>query len=195
MIARPAQIRCLASPIRQEIVDAIAATGPLSIADLAGHLGRAADGMYFHVRALARVGLLVEQSSVRRGKRFAAVYDVPARPLVIEKTPSQAKSIGRVVASALRLAGRDAHRALKDRTITTKGPDRTLSAGRVKGWLKAAERKRFNKLLDDLLTILRTARPGPDRELHAFTYVAAPAQISRRARNIEKEIDHDEMAK
>lgn len=191
MIVQPAQIRCLASPIRQEIVDAVAATGPLSIADLARHLGRAADGLYFHVRALARVGLLIEQSSVRRGKRFAAVFDVPARPLVIEKTPARATSIGRVVASALRLAARDTNRALKNRTISTQGPYRTLSAGRVKGWLSATDRKRINALLDELLMILRSARPGPGRLLHAFTYVSAPPQLSIRATRA-KENSHDE---
>ena len=187
MIDKPAQIRCLTSPIRQEIVDAIAASGAMSIADLARHLGRAADGLYFHVRALLRVGLLVEQSSIRRGKRFAAVYDVPARPLVIQQFPAQARSIGRVVASALRLAGRDANRALKDRSTSTKGPARTLSAGRVKGWLTETERKRLNVVLDELLSILRSAQPGPQRTLHAFTYVSAPAQISRRARTLTKE--------
>lgn len=191
MIDKPAQIRCLASPIRQEIVDAIAAGGPMSMSELARHLGRAADGLYFHVRALARVGLLVEQSSVRSGKRFAAVYDVPFRPLMIERSPRRAPSIARVIESALRLAGRDAGRALRNPKITTVGTKRELTAGRVKGWLTLDERKHVNVLLDEMLGILRSSRPGPDRELQAFTYVLAPAPPSRRAARLSKEKNNE----
>jgi DNA-binding transcriptional ArsR family regulator len=181
-ITAPAQIRALSSPTRQEIVDVIAAAGPLAIGELARLLGRAADGLYFHVRTLARVGLLVEHDSQRRGRRFAATYDVPFRPLVIQAQPNRAKAVGRVLQSALRLAGRDVERALKRRDVRTVGPSRTLAAGRVKGWLSPPELRRVNALLDEILKILRSARPGPGRTLHSITYASAPVPLSRRAK-------------
>ena len=58
-IADVGQIRALASSIRQDIVDTVAATGPCSVADVARTLGRPADGLYYHVKHLLGAGLLV----------------------------------------------------------------------------------------------------------------------------------------
>ena len=65
-IAEPRQIRALASSTRQDIVDTIAAIGPCSVAELARALGRSADGLYYHIRVLTRVGLLVAREVISR---------------------------------------------------------------------------------------------------------------------------------
>src|SRR3954463_6659873 len=59
-IADARQIRALASPIRQDILDAVTAIGPCSVAQLAVALGKPADGLYYHIRRLLDVGLLME---------------------------------------------------------------------------------------------------------------------------------------
>lgn len=57
----PAQVRLLSSPVRQEMVDTLAALGgEAGVANLADQLGRPADGLYYHLRALVLGGLVEE---------------------------------------------------------------------------------------------------------------------------------------
>src|SRR5262245_46892405 len=46
VVSRADQLRALRSPLRQEIIDAVAASGPRSVAELAEILGRPADALY-----------------------------------------------------------------------------------------------------------------------------------------------------
>ena len=62
-IAEPRQIRALASPVRQDILDAVVAIGPCTVAELAAALGKPPDAMYYHIRRLLAVRLLVEVAS------------------------------------------------------------------------------------------------------------------------------------
>ena len=68
LITRLAQIRALASPVRQEIIDAVSAMGPVSIAELARTLGRRPSALYFHFAKLEKLGFVVRRrpGSVRR---------------------------------------------------------------------------------------------------------------------------------
>src|SRR6187402_212726 len=84
------QIEALASGARQELVDALQTLGPCSIADLGAHLGRASDSLYYHVRLLARAGLVVERGSRRSGARDEALWDVPGR-LALDVEPRTAR--------------------------------------------------------------------------------------------------------
>ncbi|HYV40165.1 MAG TPA: helix-turn-helix domain-containing protein, partial [Thermoanaerobaculia bacterium] len=58
-ITRPDQLAALASPVRQEIVDVLAGMPRAPIAAIAAALGRPANGLYYHVRELVRVGLVL----------------------------------------------------------------------------------------------------------------------------------------
>ena len=71
-ICRKDQIRCLMSQVRQEIVDVVEALGTCSIGEIAEQLGRSADGLYYHVKALVKVDLL-EERGVRPGGRIFTV--------------------------------------------------------------------------------------------------------------------------
>jgi predicted ArsR family transcriptional regulator len=116
-IRRKEQLAAVVSPVRQEIVDALAAAGPSSAAQLADRLGRPADALYHHLRVLMRSGLVVEHSrrrtayrteaiyaTVRMARRFQADFDVRAR--------GSLDAWERAVATLLRLGIRDFRRAL-----------------------------------------------------------------------------------
>lgn len=183
LVRSRAQLRALVSPARQEIVDALVAAGPCSIADLAAHTGRAPDSLYFHVRRLITVGLVLERDARSTGRRPASVYDVPGRPISITYPAlSGLSELPAVVSSALRLADRDFSRAFAAGTAVLEGSARTLWGGRAKGWAGPREVEEINRLIARLLEIVHSGRPGEGRAPLSLTFVLAPVRTGRRAR-------------
>jgi hypothetical protein len=180
-IETPAQLRSLASPVRQEIVDVLVSAGPASISDIAGYLGRPADGLYFHIRNLLRSGLLIERPPRIRGRHVAALYDVLGRPLRIRWLPERHPAVVRVMRGALRLAARELERSLGRPYASTDGPARTLWSGRSKGWVSPADLRRINALISKLTALLQRGKPGRGRTLQTFTFVSAPTPPNHRA--------------
>lgn len=176
------QIRALASPARQEVVDALVAAGPASVAELAEHLGRAPDSLYFHLRRLEKVGLVREVGRRKSGRHVAVVYDVPGRPMRIVQTRAIARPMDDVVGGILRLAQRDYRRNLRNPAAVLEGPARSLWAGRVKGWIDEKDLTRVNEMLEEIQRIVRTGRPKAKASAIGFTFVVAPAGAPATAR-------------
>lgn len=180
VVALPAQIAALSVPVRQSIVDAVAASGPCSIAMLATQLGRPASGLYHHVRALARAGLLVSLDSPRRSAgRPASWYDVPGRPMRIRYAPGVAatrRPMTRVVGAMTRLAARqfaDGYRP----GIRVSGPARELWASRAEAWLTPTQLRHANELLVELFQLFtQSGRPARGRtQIRSLMFVLAPS--------------------
>ena len=72
----------LFKPARLEVYENLQIAGPSSIADLALRLGRPADSLYYHIRKMTRVGLLVDRGSRRARRRDEHLFDVPGRPMI-----------------------------------------------------------------------------------------------------------------
>jgi hypothetical protein len=180
-VSRPAQIRALASTLRQDIVDQVQAMGGASVPDLAEALGRPADALYYHVRALRRVGLLVEAGTRQRGRHVETVYATvdPARRLKLEYRRGGATATApmrTLVASMLRSARSEFDAAIADPDCVVDGPQRELWAGRIKGWLTPAELARANALLIQLGTLLSSPRTAQRDRLYSLQFVLAPSQ-------------------
>lgn len=173
-----AGLRALSSATRQEIVDVLASSGPVTIARLAELLGRRPDALYFHVRALQRAGLVVEPSADDRG---AAVFAL-AGPIRLDYQSGPRRDIARVVRLAVRLAQREFEReCLAGRPIGS-GGRRILWGGRVMGWVAPRELARVNALLAELHAVLRRGRPGPRRQAISLGFLLAPAGFGDRVR-------------
>jgi len=180
LITSLAQIRALRSPVRQEIIDAVSAAGPCTIARLAGLLDRRPDGLYFHIRALERVGLLVAQGMSRAGRHAAAVYDLPGHPVQLhyEPTdPANLRAIAGVVGGVLRLTKRDFARSLGKPWAVTEGPRRNTWGGRARGWLTPMQAARINRHIAAIIDLVRSARPRPGARPHAVTFVLTPLAL------------------
>jgi len=172
------EIDLLASPVRIEIVDSLEALGgAVSVAELAAHLGRPADGLYYHLRQLARGGLIEEETAAegrryrtrtRRGDRLRLRY----RP----GATANADAVARVAASVLRVAGRDFARAIADPASVVEGPQRELWAARGKGWVRPAELAEINRLLARLMELLQKPAQGRRGKLVALSWVLAPLE-------------------
>lgn len=170
------------SSVRQEIVDALQSAGPCSIAELAGLLGRAPDALYFHVRQLVRVGLVVERGARKRGRHVAAMLDLPGRPLYLDyQAEIPGPHLVGVVRAALRESVREFEAALLAGVAVQSGARRTMWGGRAKGWLTGTELTRANQLIRELLDLMRSARPRRGAHALSIGFVLAPSRISPRA--------------
>jgi DNA-binding transcriptional ArsR family regulator len=176
VIDRPAAIRLLASPLRQAMMDAVAAEGPLSVAELSRRLRRPADRLYYHVKRLAAVGLLVDSNG--DGSRSETRFDVPGRPMYIRYLPHSSanrRAVVRVVEGMLRAARRDFARGFRA-GVAGEGPHRRLWASRVEGTLTSGEIARLNRLLSAALALVLAARRrgAPTACAHQLTWVSSP---------------------
>lgn len=182
-IADPRQIRVLASPIRQDIVDAVGAIGPCSVAELARALGRPADGLYYHIRLLLRAKLLVAEKDAGAAERRELRIDLPSKALYLDYNPSDPhnrKAVLRAVGSLIRAAERGFRRGFRP-GVAVSGPRRDLWAGRTRGYLSADDVQEVNRLLGCLLDVMRRGRPNEsrrtpaERKLYELSFVLAPA--------------------
>jgi DNA-binding transcriptional ArsR family regulator len=176
-IRRPAQLRALSSPARQEIVDALGALGPASIADLAAHLGRRPQALYYHVRALQRAGLVLQAGTRRVGRSDGGLFVAAGQRLAIGYDLSSPGFVARmrvVLASLLRLTQRDVLRALHQPFAVTDGPARNLWCGRLRMRLTRTQLIAVNRLFHALVARLSDHAGQRQGRIHAVTLAIVP---------------------
>lgn len=180
-IRSAAQARALVSPARQEIIDALEAAGPCSVSALASLIGRAPDGLYFHLRRLEACGLIKQCGRARQGRHAWAVFDVNERPLRLDYEALPADSVGAIIAAAMRLGMRDFRRAMRQGGSIVRGPGRTLWGARIKGWISPTNIRRINTLLNELRTLMHNRGPAEGATPMSISFILAPASLSERA--------------
>lgn len=77
-IMERAQIAVLASPRRLDIIDALAAEGPLSVRALAAQIGARPSGLYHHLAMMIDAGLVVEAGTRTVNRKRETLYATPA---------------------------------------------------------------------------------------------------------------------
>ena len=188
VIRRRDQIAALESAVRQEIVDTIQAAGPLSASEISGLMGRPADALYYHLKRLVKVGLLLVRATRRSGRRDEAVYDLAGHPLVLDY-PARAEGkdhpLSGLVRSMLRTGEKDFRASVGTDSARPDGDWRNLWAGRRHAWLSPRDLERVNALVDQLVAIMTRARNPAGGELCTLTLVLAP-RASRAGRRVTR---------
>jgi DNA-binding transcriptional ArsR family regulator len=180
-IASRTQLRALVSPLRQELLDLLARTGPASAAELGRLIRRAPDGLYYHLRALERAGLVSLAGTRRCGGREEAIYRTThAQPAVRHDAVPDGNSpqVSAIVASMLRLGIRDFRRAANAGDVRTSGSRRDLWALRITGWLTPAEVGAVNRRIRALRDAV--GKPRSKGRLYGITILLTP--LDHRAR-------------
>jgi predicted transcriptional regulator len=175
MISRPEQLRALISPVRQELVDVLSRMGAASLAEIATVLGRPADGLYYHVRLLVRVGLVFRAGSRNHAGRPEALFRAIAPQLALpyKTSPkSHVRAVTAIVASMLRLGTRDFRRASSRPGYRFRGSRRELWALRTTGWLAPGEVKDVNTRI--LALSRAVSQPKARGKLYAITILLTP---------------------
>lgn len=189
-IRSAAQVRALASPARQEIIDALEAAGPCSVSALAALTGRAPDGLYFHLRRLESCGLVAESGRAQRGRHAWAVYDVAERPVRLDYDALPADAVVSVIAAAMRLGMRDFKHAVRNGVASVRGPDRDLWGARIKGWITPRNIRRINQLLNELRGLMHNRGPAKGTKAMSVSFIMAPADLPERVAKAVAQSSH-----
>ena len=165
--------RVLASPLRAEIIGHFQTDGPQSIRELAASLGRAASGLYHHVRLLERSGLLAEKERRMSGRREEVVYALtaPRAGSGSALDPALRPAVAAAAAAALRLAGRELTAALN---ACPPGGHSGARLSRQRVWLSATGARRAHALLGRLEALLAAENRRRTGKLHVITTVFVP---------------------
>lgn len=182
-IRSASQVRALVSPARQEIVDALDAAGPCSVSMLASLIGRAPDGLYFHLRRLVSCGLIKETGRTQQGRHAWALYDVAERPVRLDYDALPADSVAAVIAAAMRLGMRDFKRAVRKGGVTVRGNARDLWGARIKGWITPHNIRRINEVLNELRDLMHNRGPAKGTKAMSISFILAPADLPDRVAN------------
>jgi DNA-binding transcriptional ArsR family regulator len=165
----------LAAAARQEIVDVLEQIGTVSVTELAAALGRPADALYFHLRALTRVGLVRKVGARARPGGTEALYCTVKSQLQLHYEPQNAgnrRAVSAIVASMLRLANRDFRRSFQQRQVVVSGGHRELWAWRKVGRLSHAQLGGLNQRIQGLAQTVSASRGGG--RLYAVTVMLTP---------------------
>lgn len=178
-----AQIRALASPLRQSLVDLIEASGPISAAQLASLLDCAVDGLYYHLRILTGTGWIVCRAAAASNGREMAMYEIAKRSVRLDYKPRNTRNRGAVtavVASMFRDSLRAFKRAYAGRPVVW-GPRRDLWAGRKVAWLTGRDLEQLNVLLGNINRLMESRRGRkPRAKLISFSVAISEYGGARR---------------
>jgi len=171
----PAALRAIAHPLRQRILTELAVLGHARAADLAQVIGEPANSVSFHLRVLAKAGMVVEAPEHARDRRDRVWTNV-ARSYTVD--PGAPDAVREVVRPALAWAERLFVEASDE---TSHRDDRMLALTALVLSPEQAE-----EMVRDLVTLLERwsdralteARetPGPDRRAYQLLTVLAPRE-------------------
>jgi hypothetical protein len=172
------QLLVLATPGREDIIDAVAILGPSTVPDLAQFLGRSRNALYYHVRALRDSGLLLESEMQRDGVKKTLQYDLPGRPVIVKynlSTPRSRRAVMKLGRLRFRSGERGFVRACQRDHAVVEGPHRNLWVAHWKGWLTDKDLTEANRLLLQLVDLFRHGADAPgDRKPLELTFAIAP---------------------
>lgn len=153
VIRRLGQLRALCSPVRQDIVAALESSGPSSVGEIAGRLGRSTHSLYYHVRMLERTGLIRVHETRSTTRRDEIVYALATKGIVIDpcrRSRAFLQSLGEMYAATLRRAEREVLRALEEDGRLPSNEPRQCGVFTVNARLTPRARKTLRKRLLEL---------------------------------------------
>ena len=175
-ILREDQLLCLASATRMDIIDHMAAHGPLSIRELAGQIGMQPSALYHHIERLLEVGLIVESGEQVSNRKSEKLYATPSRRMRLRRALSEGhypEAMDRIVATLGRRAERDFARGQRGDDVRAEGEARNLGFFRLVSRADSRRLAKINALLEELAELM-WEEPDPDGKLVALTWIMAP---------------------
>lgn len=163
------------------VVNGLEGLGPSTVGELARHLGRVPETLYYHVRNLVRVGLVIEKEQRPSARRAEMVYALPGPILRIDSENRSAQWIAgleRVVSTTVRDALRDQGAALRDPATVRAGKWREVRFTYTSVRLRKRPLARLNGMLEELAEFLRSEHERGEGRFYSVTTLVAPKRAA-----------------
>jgi len=181
-IERPEQVEALTSMRRHDIADRLAASGPLSIKELADQIGVQPSALYHHIKIMLDVGLVVEAGSRIVRRKREQLYAAPGKRMRLIRALASGEHQERmdeVVAAMTRQMDRDFRVGGQSADRRAEGQDRNYGFFRLLGRPGPEQLARINACLSEIAEILWESE-DPDAELLCLGWVLTPLPAPRR---------------
>ena len=175
-----AQIVCLISPRRHDIVDRLVASGPLSIKELAAIIGAEPPALYHHIKKLLAVGLVLEAGSRVVRRKREQLYATPGKRMRLSRAlddPKNRDLFSQVGASLCRQKDRDFRRGAASPAAVTHGAAKNFGFSRLIGSPGPEGMAEINRRLEEINRILWESADGGG-QLIGFSWIMAPIETS-----------------
>jgi predicted ArsR family transcriptional regulator len=180
-VSDPRVLRAIAHPVRIRILDELSASGPFRAADIAGRLDVPANQASFHLRQLAKYGLVVEAPEEARDGRDRVWRATSEAGLRVDLEQLGQVEGGQAAVAVFRKQWTGtAHDAVDRAQHATRQKDAMVMVSDSALRLTKAEAKKFAEELNDLVEKWRTR----EREETAGTKTYQVLQIVQPARGL-----------
>lgn len=179
-IMEPAQLAAMASARRQDIVDRLAATGPLSVKELAAQIGARPPALYHHIERLLAVRLIEDAGTRTLNRKREQLYAARAPRMRMARALAEGRHpalMEAIVASLTRQMDRDFQAAGRSPARRAEGTQRNFGFFRLMGRPDAAGVARINACLAEVAEILWEAE-DPGADLICLSWVLAPVEAA-----------------
>ena len=176
-VTDPKQWRVLLAPVRFELVEAMRSVAPCGVAELAAELGRPADALYRHVRALERAGYVTAAGFRKVGRHVEQVFDLTADDFRLAAPGSIVPTL-RAVARSMDKVVRDADGA---GAVEPSAAVRQFAMFYELAWLTPDQVRRMFAYVMKVKAVTddRRHRRRPDARLFAVQVVVAPVVTAK----------------
>ena len=173
----PTVLRAIAHPLRNRIMGELSAQGPLRAADLSRELGVPANQASFHLRQLAKYGLVEEAVGEGRDRRDRVWRLVDESGVTLDLGELEKQPGGRAAAAVFRSqASAWAHELVDAAYTGERAPDDHRSISDVTVRLSTEEARELSAELTELMDAWtrRTRGRDPERRTYSFLAVLQP---------------------
>lgn len=174
----PTVLRAIAHPTRNRILGELGASGPLRAADIARELGIPANRASFHLRQLAKYGLIEEDASAARDKRDRVWRLSGSADLDVNLGAIEAEPGGRAVSKVFRRSAQSWGHHIVDCALSDERPAdtyRSTSENALK--LTKDEARELGVALQAVIeewSARTRAEPAPERRTYLLYSVLQP---------------------
>ncbi len=169
-------LRGIAHPMRNRILEEMSAGGPMRAADVAERLGIPANQASFHLRQLAKYGLVEEAPELARDGRDRVWRMVHESGLSVNLEDLEGQSGGKAAVAVFRRSWTAAAHAAIDRADQPeKGKDVTVAVSTHALRLTKAEAKALAGEINDLVDEWREKKQAKSGRTYEVLWVLQPA--------------------
>ena len=172
------QLKEIISPARNELRLAMEMLGPSTVAELAEHTGRSPESLYYHIRKLESVGLVVKCDPRISHGHEEAVYRMCADRVRVNteiRRPLFVEALIRGVKTLIRYGDRCLSRALASTETTLKGKRRECRLVQVTARLSPSKIKELNQKMLELEDFLESSDDKSANKHFVVTLILSPA--------------------